>query len=433
MTIYKIIFSICTMLYVFFSAKIFLSFRKNKITTLFNTLFFTFGLITINQINNNHFIFILENIIIILFLFSIFQQKRKIFSVIFIIYIIRFMFEIIFLITLNYLQITYYSTYLLYIFTYILTILLCNTFKEYLILLIEFNNYNNKYISSKSLLNLILIFIIIFLHAPNHSFVFIENKIFYLLFIYIVLNLNISLFIEKQKTYDYIKNYTNIIEYSRFTEDLLIEYKSFIHEYKNKLIIIKGLANINNQELHDYIDLIINEKITNNYYWLMDVTHIPIPGIKGLINYKLLKMKELNINIEVYISEELKTFNRNFLDIKEKNNLYTILGVILDNAIEASIESKEKIISLQLFKDEENIIIILANTFKSINLDKLETKGYSSKGKYRGIGLFLVKNIIKHSKNIEKETNIINNFFVQKIIIKSNNQFSSKIDKISPF
>ena len=69
MTIYKIIFSICTMLYVFFSAKIFLSFRKNKITTLFNTLFFTFGLITINQINNNHFIFILENIIIILFLF----------------------------------------------------------------------------------------------------------------------------------------------------------------------------------------------------------------------------------------------------------------------------------------------------------------------------------------------------------------------------
>ena len=151
----------------------------------------------------------------------------------------------------------------------------------------------------------------------------------------------------------------------------------------------------------------------------MDIKNIPIPGIKGLINYKLLKMKELNIEIEVYVSEEVATLNQNHLDIKEKNNLYTILGVILDNAIEASIESKERMISLQFFKDNDDINIILANTFKSINLDQLEEKGYSSKGKNRGIGLYLVKEILKHSKNIEKETSIINNFFVQKIIIKN--------------
>jgi two-component system sensor histidine kinase AgrC len=76
------------------------------------------------------------------------------------------------------------------------------------------------------------------------------------------------------------------------------------------------------------------------------------------------------------------------------------------------------LVSLHFFLEDDNINIILANTFKNINLDELEEKGYSTKGENRGIGLYLVKEIIKHSNTIKKETSIINNFFVQKIIIK---------------
>jgi two-component system sensor histidine kinase AgrC len=151
----------------------------------------------------------------------------------------------------------------------------------------------------------------------------------------------------------------------------------------------------------------------------MDIKNIPIPGIKGLINYKLLEMKDLNIIVDVYVSDSVASIKNNNLDIKEKNNLYTILGVILDNAIEASLESDDKMVSLQFFKEDDEINIILANTFKNINLDYLDKKGFSTKGENRGIGLYLVKEIIKHSECIKKETSIINNFFVQKIIIKS--------------
>lgn len=421
MTTYKIIFSIWTILYVFFATRVFMRAERNRLFSFIN-IFISSALFSIILLKTNPFIvFLLGNIIIIMFLIiEYFKSIRTLFSVIYVTYLVRFVFEFLILITLKFLDINSNYPMFIYMSTAILTIIFNYTFKDYLINLVSTKN-NDKIYRFKSIINLILILVIILIHMPGQNIDITDNYIFYLIFTFIVFNLNISLFIEKSKAEDYIKNYQKIVEYTEFNEGLLTEYKSFIHEYKNKLIIIKGLAEENNHELHEYINSILNEKISNNYHWLMDIKNIPIPGIKGLINYKLLKMKELKITTEVYISNEVATLNPNQLDIKEKNNLYTILGVILDNAIEASLESKEKMISLQLFKDceNDNINIVLANTFKSINLDQLEEKGYSSKGKNRGIGLYLVKEILKHSKNLEKETSIINNFFVQKIIIKN--------------
>lgn len=421
MTTYKIIFSIWTILYVFFATRVFMSAERSRLFSFIN-IFISSTLFSVIILTTSPFIvFLLENIIIFIFLIiEYFKNIRKLFSVIYVTYLVRFVFEFLMLITLKFLNINNNAPMFIYMSTAILTIIFNYTFKDYLINLVSTKN-NDKIYRFKSVINLILILVIIFIHMPGQNIDITDNYIFYLIFTFIVFNLNITLFIEKSKTEDYIKNYQKIVEYTEFNEGLLTEYKSCIHEYKNKLIIIKGLAEENNHELHEYINSILNEKVSNNYHWLMDIKNIPIPGIKGLINYKLLKMKELKITAEVYVSDEVATLNPNQLDIKEKNNLYTILGVILDNAIEASLESKEKMISLQFFKDceNDNINIILANTFKSINLDQLEEKGYSSKGKNRGIGLYLVKEILRYSKNLEKETSIINNFFVQKIIIKN--------------
>ena len=112
--------------------------------------------------------------------------------------------------------------------------------------------------------------------------------------------------------------------------------------------------------------------------------------------------------------------------------MYTLLGIILDNAIEASLESQDKMISLQLYKENEEIIILLANTFKHIQLDHMEEKGFSSKGKNRGIGLYLFQNIIKHSNVFSKETSVYDNFFIQKIIIrKANSKLALKKNTIT--
>ena len=209
-----------------------------------------------------------------------------------------------------------------------------------------------------------------------------------------------------------------MVEYSEFTEGLLTEYKSFVHEYKNKLLIIKSLTDKKNKELQKYIDTFLEEKVVNHYRWLSELKNIPIAGAKGLINFKLLQMKELKIDVEIYISEEIAKIKDDFLTSKEKNDLYTLLGIILDNAIEASLESNEKMISLHFYKEKETIVFLLANTFKHIALDRMEEKGFSSKGDNRGMGLYIFQNIIKYSDTFSKETSVIDNFFVQKILIK---------------
>jgi len=172
-----------------------------------------------------------------------------------------------------------------------------------------------------------------------------------------------------------------------------------------------------NKEFHTFIDSILEEKAINNFRWLMEIKSIPITGIKGLINFKLLKMKELDIDMEVYIAEEIAKLKKDFLTSEEKNGLNTILGILFDNAIEASLESKTKMASFQMYKENDCIVILLANTFKSINIEQMEEKGFSSKGKNRGYGLSILNDVIKQNEKFKKETSIFENFFIQKISI----------------
>jgi two-component system sensor histidine kinase AgrC len=415
----NIFFGFATILYSYIIANILISKKNGNFKTIVRIGFFS-CLIVLNDISSEPLAsFILRILIIIIFLsLEFFKETATIFSVVGYAYVTRFIFQVLLTLTLKLLKISTNFPNEIKLFTAILTLIFIYTFKDNILKKIEFQKINDKNKRLRFTVSNVVLFLIILVRLPGDIFAINENIIIDSLLVFLVFNFALILFDEKNKTDEYIKNYQKIVEYSEFTEGLLTEYKSFIHEYKNKLIIIKDLASPRNKELHDYINSILNVKASDKYNYLMDIKNIPIPGIKGLINYKLIKMKELNIETEVYVSESVANLKNNSLDIKEKNNLYTILGVILDNAIEASLESTEKLVSLHFFLEDDNINIILANTFKNINLDELEEKGYSTKGENRGIGLYLVKEIIKHSNTIKKETSIINNFFVQKIIIK---------------
>ena len=76
-------------------------------------------------------------------------------------------------------------------------------------------------------------------------------------------------------------------------------------------------------------------------------------------------------------------------------------------------------ISYEIYTNNENIIIIITNTYKGkIELDKINKNGYSTKGKNRGKGLYLANKIVKNSNVFFLENRIINDFYIQKITIK---------------
>ena len=73
-----------------------------------------------------------------------------------------------------------------------------------------------------------------------------------------------------------------------------------------------------------------------------------------------------------------------------------------------------------MYENKDNISIEIINTatIKEIDLSRINEKNYSSKGKNRGYGLYLVNRMINSTNKLELEQKILNNTFVS--ILKIN-------------
>ena len=101
-----------------------------------------------------------------------------------------------------------------------------------------------------------------------------------------------------------------------------------------------------------------------------------------------------------------------------RKDLSYIVGVYLDNAIEECEKDKSSSIMIEIYAIDDEIFIIISNNINGlIDLNTIGKKGYTTKGKNHGNGLYLVNKIINNSNNISVETKIINNIFVQEIKI----------------
>lgn len=91
----------------------------------------------------------------------------------------------------------------------------------------------------------------------------------------------------------------------------------------------------------------------------------------------------------------------------------------MDNAIEAAIESKRKIISVEIYELKKELNIVVANSFSSTeNIERRNEKGYSTKGKGRGNGLYFASKMINKCDWIFDYQSINKDFYIQKLIIK---------------
>ena len=105
-------------------------------------------------------------------------------------------------------------------------------------------------------------------------------------------------------------------------------------------------------------------------------------------------------------------------------DLSRILGIILDNAIEATTKlENNRYIKLEMRFDNKKCadIIRVYNTYDtsiSINTQDIFKKGYSSKEVKSGIGLWEVKKLIDKSKHSQIYASIEKDKFIQNIIIE---------------
>ena len=98
-----------------------------------------------------------------------------------------------------------------------------------------------------------------------------------------------------------------------------------------------------------------------------------------------------------------------------------ILGILMDNAIEATSECEEKIVNVSIRKNSRKHmqLLVIENTYKNKDIDteKIYEKGYSTKSNNTGLGLWEVRQILKKNNNLNLFTSKNNKYFSQQLEI----------------
>lgn len=283
---------------------------------------------------------------------------------------------------------------------------------------IIFNKLDNYFIRKKISLYIYLV-IIILLSAIGHKNFFNVNTILDLVVNFIILVsfliITFLLYKENLKYEELTEKYNDLFNFLEKFEKEIIEKRKIIHDFNNKLIIINGYLN-NQIKLKEYVSEIIKEqKELKNNNFINNIDKLPL-GIKGLIYYKFSQINK-NIDLNINVKNSLKKFEK--IPSKLNKEVLTIIGVIIDNSIEAVEKEKNKSINIEISCKKNLFFIKIENTCsRSTNINEINSVGYSTKGKNRGYGLSLINDITSKEDKIKYNVKIEKNIFTSEVIIK---------------
>ena len=248
-------------------------------------------------------------------------------------------------------------------------------------------------------------------HAINDSFEFLINL--FVLFLFLLMA--ILYFKENMKSKEMSDKYNELLSTVDTFEKELITKRKIIHDFKNQLIVINGYAD-NPEKLKAYLSEIMkDQRNIPNSKLLLNVEKLP-SGLKGLIYYKFSNL-DSNINVSIDIKNSLKKYES--ISPKLNKDCLKILGVFIDNAIEAVKNEKEKYINLEFIKQKEQIIITVRNTCTSrVNIKDLTKNGFTTKGKNHGYGLSLVSDIVRKDDSLDIKFECDDDIFSATLVIR---------------
>ena len=217
------------------------------------------------------------------------------------------------------------------------------------------------------------------------------------------------------------KEYDNLIDFVKEYEMIIENQRIDRHENKNTLVNIKSklIDKSKRNDIIEYIDSILKEKTTFSKEKYAKLGYLPSNGLKGLFYYKIDRAENIGIKVSISIPKDVSKSLLYDLKGNDYKELCKILGVYLDNAIEASIISDDKNIGIEIYNRQDYVSVIISNSYcGEIDEVSINKTGYSTKGSGRGYGLSLVNKIIKSNPIFENETNVTPKLYIQKLTIK---------------
>lgn len=194
------------------------------------------------------------------------------------------------------------------------------------------------------------------------------------------------------------------------------------HDFSNIMQSIAGyIANDDMKGLEKYYKSINKEYDNLNNLAALDPSLINDPALYSLIASKYHLAEQSNVTFNVNI-------RTHFDKLPVSPYVLTrILGILLDNAVEAARNSPEKEIFFDVTGPYENTkftkyVISIKNSYsnKDVNIDRTREKGFTSKTEEKGshgLGLWEVNKILNKSDNLNLFTNKTKELFIQDLEI----------------
>ncbi len=222
-------------------------------------------------------------------------------------------------------------------------------------------------------------------------------------------------YLEQVQTEAKQKAMQDLQDYTRNLEAMYNSLRSFKHDYVNILLSLSGYIEDGDMDrLKDFFESKIfptKNLITGEDYKLNQLSNISVLEIKSLLSAKMIYAHESGIDITIDIPDKVESFLIDTVDLAR------ILGIFLDNAIEATLETEQPQIGLNIIQNKTGVSIIISNRFRDngLMLHTLKQKGFSTKIGHQGIGLGNAQKIISSYDNVLLETTMKCDYFTQHI------------------
>lgn len=234
---------------------------------------------------------------------------------------------------------------------------------------------------------LAIIFTAIFFYKFATGYKMNQDVIIYLIAMFAFIVILFTLFRQRMDNEKVSKKYDELLDVMKNYESDIEEQRTLRHETKNEFATIKCKLQDkeDNKTIIEYIDSVIGEKGKASSTKYSKFKYLPSNGLKGFFYYKFIEAEKKGINVSINISKQIENSFLKDIDTKDFKDLARIVGVYLDNAIEASSTSEDKKLGIEMYLIKEKIELIITNTFNNeINLDKIGKESFSTKGKHRG-------------------------------------------------
>lgn len=194
--------------------------------------------------------------------------------------------------------------------------------------------------------------------------------------------------------------------YNKTLLSLYEKLKSFRHDFANFALALDGYAKVGNIDGVKRLSKTALDHCNEvNRIGVLSPEIIDNPAVFTILTNKFYHAQEQGITMNIEILDTLSDQESNSYEVCR------ILGILLDNAIEAAKSTEEKLINVRFIKDlkQNRKLIVIENSYnnKTVDVSKIFEKGYTSKDgdkESHGIGLWNIKSILMKNEYLNLYT-----------------------------